>query len=134
MKKGVENNENEVRLHTPWCRPPKHSVMKFCLKLQVQNCEKAPVNNFEAAEQGLTFFGYVSGRFFEFFISLVVLDSKVPEGHHPRGTTLREALRGKLPLRVRGSLRGLCGVSPLRGSAGVRGIFRGFSGVVTLCL
>ena len=29
--------------------------------------------------------------------------SKVPEGHHPRGTTLREALRGKLPLR------GLCG-------------------------
>ena len=35
---------------------------------------------------------------------------------------------------------GLCGVSlrvcagSLRGSAGVRGIFRGFSGVVTLCL
>ena len=28
---------------------------------------------------------------------------KVPEGHHPRGTTLREALRGNLPLR------GLCG-------------------------
>ena len=42
--------------------------------------------------------------------------------------------RGNLPLR------GLCGVSTrvLRGlsegSAGVRGIFRGFSGVVTLCL
>ena len=25
--------------------------------------------------------------------------SKAPEGHHPRGTTLREALRGNLPLR-----------------------------------
>ena len=67
--------------------------------------------------------------------------SKVPEGHHPRGTTLREALRGNLPLRglcgvsprvLRGSLQGLCGA--LRGSAGVREIFRGFSGVVTLCL
>ena len=34
--------------------------------------------------------------------------------------------------RARGSLRGFCGA--LRGSAGVRGIFRGFSGVVTLCL
>ena len=34
------------------------------------------------------------------------------------------------------ALRRLCGVSPgaLRGSAGVRRIFRGFSGVVTLCL
>ena len=60
--------------------------------------------------------------------------SEVPEGHHRRGTTLCEALRGNLPLR------GLCGglsegsAGSLRGSAGVRGIFRGFSGVVTLCL
>ena len=47
-------------------------------------------------------------------------NSKVPEGHHPRGTTLREALQGNLPLRGLcgglsegsvGSLRGLCGVS-----------------------
>ena len=57
---------------------------------------------------------------------------KVPEGRHPRGTVLREALRGNLPLggfsgasagvslRV---LRGLRGA--LRVSAGVRGIFRG---------
>ena len=36
----------------------------------------------------------------------------MPEGHHPRGTTLREALRGNLPLR------GLCGVLS-EGSAGV---------------
>ena len=67
---------------------------------------------------------------------------KVPEGHHPRGTTLREALRGNLPLREgsagvserapRGLSEGSAG--SLRGSAGVRGIFRGFSGVVTLCL
>ena len=61
--------------------------------------------------------------------------SKVPEGHHPRGTTLREALRGKLPLRgLHGGLsEGSAGVSPrvLRGS---RGILRGFPGVVTLCL
>ena len=67
---------------------------------------------------------------------------KVPEGHHPRGTTLREALRGNLPLRglCGGLSEGFAGVSPrvlrgsLRGSAGVRGIFRGFRGVVTLCL
>ena len=38
--------------------------------------------------------------------------SKVPEGHHARGTTLHEALRGNLPLR------GLCG-GPSEGSAGV---------------
>ena len=46
--------------------------------------------------------------------------SKVPEGHHPRGTTLHEALRGNLPLRglcaslsegSAGALRGFCGVS-----------------------
>ena len=75
----------------------------------------------------------------------------VPEGHHPIGTTLREAFRGNLPLRglwgnlplrglcggllkgsagvsprvLRGSLRGFCGA--LRGSAGVHMIFRGFS-------
>ena len=57
---------------------------------------------------------------------------RVPEGHHPRCTTLREALRGNLPLRglcgglsegSAGSLRGFCGVS-----AGFRGIFRGFRG------
>ena len=65
-----------------------------------------------------------------------VITSKVPEGHHPRGTSLREALRGNLPLRgfcgglSKGSA-GLCGV--LRGSW-ILGIFRGFSGVVTLCL
>ena len=36
------------------------------------------------------------------FWSLKTAFSKAPEGHHPRGTTLREALRGNL------SLRGLC--------------------------
>ena len=50
---------------------------------------------------------------------------KVPEGHYPRGTTLREALQGNLPLRGFSAasagvssrvLRGLCGT--LRGSAG----------------
>ena len=41
----------------------------------------------------------------------VVKSVKVPEGHHPRGTTLREALRGNLPLR------GLCG-GLSEGSAG----------------
>ena len=57
---------------------------------------------------------------------------KVPKGHHPRGTTLREALRGDLPLRKlcgglsegsAGVLRGLCGV--LRRSAGFSEVFRG---------
>ena len=42
--------------------------------------------------------------------------SKVPEGHHPRGTTLCEGLQGNLPLR--GVLRGLCG-GLLEGSAGL---------------
>ena len=53
---------------------------------------------------------------------------KVPEGHHPRGTTLREALRGNLPLRgfsgpLRGSLPGFCGVS-----AGLCGGLQGSTG------
>ena len=45
--------------------------------------------------------------------------------HHPRGTTLREALRGNLPLR--GFLGASAAVSSrvVRGSAGVHGIFRG---------
>ena len=46
----------------------------------------------------------------------------VPEGHHPRGTTLREALRGdNLPLR--GILRGVC-AGLFEGSAGLCEIFR----------
>ena len=50
---------------------------------------------------------------------------EVLKGHHPRGTTLREALRGNLPLRgfsgaLRESLRGFC-----RASAGLRGGLRG---------
>ena len=48
---------------------------------------------------------------------------KVPEGHHPRGTTLREALRGNLPLR------GLCGAL----SEGSVGCLRGFCGVSAGC-
>ena len=43
----------------------------------------------------------------------------VPEGHHPRGTTLHGALRGTLPLR--GVLRGLCG-GLFEGSAGLCGV------------
>ena len=63
---------------------------------------------------------------------------KVPEGHHTRSTTFREALQGNLPLRGlwEGLSEGSAGVSQraLRGSAGIHGVFRGFSGVVTLCL
>ena len=32
-------------------------------RVQTQDCEKVPVNNFEAAEQGLTCLGNVSGRY-----------------------------------------------------------------------
>ena len=69
------------------------------------------------------------------------MNSKVPEGHHPRGTTLREALRGNLPLRglrgglsegSAGSLRGFCGVSV--GFCGGPRDFPRVPGVVTLCL
>ena len=55
-------------------------------------------------------------------------DSKLPEAHHPRGTTLREALRGNLPLGgLRGGLsqRSLRGLS--EGSAGLCGGPRDFS-------
>ena len=40
-------------------------------------------------------------------LSILPFFSKVPEAHHSRGTTLREALLGNLPLR------GLCGVVTL---------------------
>ena len=60
---------------------------------------------------------------------------KVPEGRHPRGTTLREALRGNLPLR------GFSGVSAGVSSRGLAGSPRGLCGgpgdfprVVTLSL
>ena len=55
--------------------------------------------------------------------------STVLDGHHPRGTTLREALQGNLPLRRAFRLRGLC-VGLFGGSAGVCGVLRwskGFS-------
>ena len=52
-------------------------------------------------------------------------NSKVPEGHNPRGTALREALRGSLPLRR--VLRGLCG-DHFEGSAGLCGVPQGSAG------
>ena len=57
--------------------------------------------------------------------------SNVPEGHHPTGTTLRESLRGKLPLESQRVLRGLCGglSRVLRGSAGLRGVLQWSTGV-----
>ena len=60
--------------------------------------------------------------------------SRVSEGHHPRGTTLREPLQGKLPLR--GFLGASAGVSSrvLWGSAGFRRGSRDFRRAVTLCL
>ena len=54
------------------------------------------------------------------FVAIAAFSFKVPGGHHPRGTTLREALLGNLPLRglcgglsegSAGSLQGFCGVS-----------------------
>ena len=58
----------------------------------------------------------VRGVVFWAMISFLSECSKVPEGHRQRGTTLREALRGNLPLR--GVLRRLCG-GLFRGSAGL---------------
>ena len=61
--------------------------------------------------------------------------SKVPEGHQPRGTTLRKALRGNVPEGFieasRRSRRGFC--RGLRGSAGGGGP-RDFPSLVALCL
>ena len=45
-------------------------------------------------------------------------NSKVPEGHHPRGTTLLEALRGNLPFR------GLCGGFSESSAGSLRGTYR----------
>ena len=50
---------------------------------------------------------------------------EVPEGHHPRGTTLREALRGNLPLR--GFSGASVGVSS-RVLRGLRGALQGSAG------
>ena len=72
-----------------------------------------------------------------FFYGRKDFSDKVPEGHRPRGTTLREALRGNLPLRglcgglsegSAGSLRGFCGVS-----AGFCGVPRDFPRVLPGC-
>ena len=41
-------------------------TLTLFLKLRVQNSEKVPVENFQATEQGLTFFEDVSGRFSSF--------------------------------------------------------------------
>ena len=71
---------------------------------------------------------------------------QVPEGHHPRGTALREALQGHLPLRAgRERLgcfsvpdRGLCrdlfegSAGSPRGYAGLGGGPQDFPRVVTL--
>ena len=61
--------------------------------------------------------------------------SKVPEGHHPRGTTLREALRGNLPLSLSGNLfEGSAGSPDLRGALrGSAGFFEG-SGPILVTL
>ena len=53
-------------------------------------------------------------------------DFEVPEGHHPKGTTLREALRGNLPL-MQGLFEGSAGsLRRSAGSAAVRRILRGY--------
>ena len=65
---------------------------------------------------------------------------KVPEGHRPivppgrlsEEICLSEGSAEVFQRALRGLSEGFLG--SLRGSAGVRGIFRGFSGVVTLCL
>ena len=81
----------------------------------------------------------ISGQKLLLWAEFSFLNSEVPEGHHPRGTTLREALRGNLPLRglcgglsegSAGSLRGFCGVSA--GFCGGPRDFPAFPGVVTL--
>ena len=83
------------------------------------------------------FFGQKARIFSILWVSLMVFHRNKKEKSqnkhgilvqdHPRGTTLREALRGHLPLRgfcggLSGGSAGLCGVFPrvLRGSAGVR--------------
>ena len=82
----------------------------FCLL----PCDTSQEPNGNCSEKlvqtNLFYFGWFLGVDFPF---------QVPEGHHPRGTTVREALRGNLPLRAR-VLRGPCGFSSrvLRGLRG----------------
>ena len=110
----------KVKLRPPLCRPLKHS-MKSAISLSELRALlplivlplKTPAICFTADEINTHGHSMPASR-----------------GHHPRGTTLREALRGNLPLRglygglsecSAGSLRGFCGVS-----AGFRGGPRDF--------
>ena len=81
----------------------------------------------QATSQGVS----AAARKQSYFIHRTRHFLKVPEGHHPRGTTLREALRGNLPLR------GLSGASvgvSSRVLRGLRGALRDFPRVVALRL
>ena len=60
-------------------------------------------------------------------IHLYAESLKGPEGHNPKGTTFREALRGDLPLS-RGVFGGLGG-DLFEGSVGVCGVLRGPLGI-----
>ena len=111
--------------------PPKSPRKSLCGSLFcVLSQEMRHINFFLGAQNGVFWAGakkFMLKHFMRFFGPLELLAAicpKVPEGHHPRGTTVHGALRGNLPLtRV---LRGLCGFcGALRGSAGVHGIFRG---------
>ena len=62
----------------------------------------------------------------------VTIRGAQPSARLSEEVCLSEGSAGVFQRALRGSFRGLCG--GLRGSAGVRGIFRGFPGVVTRCL
>ena len=62
----------------------------------------------------------------------VTIRGAQPSARLSEDICLSEGSAGVSPRALRGLSEGSAGT--LRGSAGVRGIFRGFSGVVTLCL
>ena len=44
--------------------------LKLCLKLRVQNCEKEPVKDFEATEQGFNVFSGKFGAILQTFLRI----------------------------------------------------------------
>ena len=101
--------------------PKKHRVYakffeKFARTFAFFWCDASQEASRNYSEKLVQMNFFILGGFFRLdFLPVIWIFSRVPEGHHPRGTTLREALRGKFaahsssPRPPRESLRVSCG-------------------------
>ena len=99
-----------------------HSGNRWCLEKILRNKKRC------------VFGGAISNRSASVFLKFrrVTIRGAQPSARLSEEICLSEGSAGVSPRALRGLSEGSAG--SLRGSAGVRGIFRGFSGVVTLCL